>query len=101
MSLLKNNGDIDILTNKANYIKLCTATFDIYDEYKDETIYEILNNMYMDLLKIGVCADSVGIWIISDESEYENAISLTTLQDIEKYGKKDINPIVEFFKMTI
>jgi hypothetical protein len=101
LSLLSIDGDIDPSTGKAEYIKLCTANF-VNKDYSEEQIYEILNAMYIDLLNQKIeNVDSIGIWINYEDLIYENAISLMTLNDIKEYSKQEVNPIVEFFKMTI
>ena len=46
--------------------------------------------------------DSVGLWVrYNDQTEIDNSIELSVLDEIKKYGDKDIDPIKEFFKMTI
>lgn len=45
--------------------------------------------------------DSLGIWIEKDNNIYINSIKLKLLEVIKKYGSDDIDPIYEFYKMTI
>jgi hypothetical protein len=44
--------------------------------------------------------DYIGLWIYYDNSVIDNSIKLSILDDIERYGA-DINPLYEFYKMTL
>ena len=102
LSLLKKETDPDS-ENKATYSKKVTAKFTPPSDFpRTEEMFEVLlKNMHEDLLKnITGDPDSLGIWIEMDSITIDNAISLQTLDDIQKYSKEDINPIWEFFKMT-
>jgi len=46
--------------------------------------------------------DSLGVWVtFQDGLHVDNSIDLSILEDIKKYGSEDINPVFEFFKMTV
>jgi hypothetical protein len=70
----------------------------------DEFIEEILNNIFEDLMSLtkkeNIIIDYIGLWIYYDNSVIDNSIKLSILDDIERYGA-DINPLYEFYKMTL
>lgn len=45
--------------------------------------------------------ETVGLWINFNDKSIDNSIDINILKDIKKYGEKNINPILEFYKMTI
>ena len=107
LSLLKKDSDIDDNIGKAEYLKKKTVKFNIpptfFTVYRQKNIIEeLVSQMYEDLTEdLSVDADSLGLWVDYDSVILDNAISLNTLKDIGEYGKDDVNPLYEFFKMTI
>jgi len=108
MSLMKIEGDIN--DDKPEYTIKSSGTFNITPNFysnlnkkrKKELTINLLNTMYNDLLnKTKNEVDSVGIWINYNQKVYENAIKISVLSDIEKYGADDVDSIYEFFKMSI
>ena len=103
LSLLKKESDVDS-DGTASYSKKVTAKFTPPVDFpRTEEMFEaLLKNMYEDLLKNATGdPDSLGIWIEMDSITIDNALSLQTLDDIQKYAKEEINPAWEFFKMTL
>jgi hypothetical protein len=114
LSLMKRNTEIND-ESKAEYIKYISATFVMPQEYLDESPAEVnpkygkdyitalLNAILADLISKSpeADADSLGMWIKTSEHKLENAIALQTLQDIREYGKDDVDPLYEFFRMTL
>jgi len=108
LSLLVKTSDIDASTNKAEYQKLVTTRFnyktDLFPENaRKELFSKLLEQMYQDLLENDneIKATSLGIWVEINEVTFENAIDLKILNDIKRYGDKDIEPLLEFYKMTV
>ena len=102
LSLLKR--ETDVKDNTATYSKKVTVKFTPPVDFpRTEEMFEsLLEHMYQDLLKNATGdPDSLGIWIEMDSITIDNALSLQTLDDIQKYSKEDINPAWEFFKMTL
>jgi hypothetical protein len=102
LSLMKKESDIN--EGKAEYSKKISAKFKVPKNYlkDDETAEELVTNMYNDIIsKVTEDADSIGIWIEYKSTTLENAISLHTLDNIKEYSKQPINPIYEFFKLTL
>ena len=108
LSLLVKTSDIDASSNKAEYQKLVTTRFnyktDLFPKNaRKELFSKLLEQMYQDLLEndSDIKATSLGIWVEINEVTFENAIDLKILNDIKRYGDKDIEPILEFYKMTV
>jgi hypothetical protein len=108
LSLLTKTSEIDASTNKAEYQKIVTSKFnyksDLFPEdVKKEFFTKLLDQMLQDLLgyETEIEATSLGIWVEIEDKKYENAIDLRILDDIKKYGEEGINPVLEFYKMTI
>ena len=74
---------------------------DLLLEEKEDLTARLVNSMYDELRKNIKEEDSLGLWIEYNGEVLENAIKLSVLGDMIKYGAKDIDPIYEFFKMTI
>jgi len=109
LSLMKKDTDINS-EGKAEYFKQISATVKVPDDYysKDNKygvnyLKEILNSMFEDLVAKNPYpdADSLGIWIKIGSDTIENAISLQTLKDIEEYSKEDVDPLYEFFMLSL
>jgi len=114
IALMKKDGNINEF-NKAEYIRYTKAKFiispdffknpDNFYENKDneKSLEDVIQAMFNDLIKENVYeVDYLGIWVQTiNNITRENAMSLENLESIKKYSKQDINPIFEFFKMTI
>jgi len=107
MSLLTKLDD-DPSTGKTVYEKTTTVRFkytkEIFPENSREELFnKLLNQMYKDLLETDLegKTNSLGMWVELEDQKFENAIDLQVLQDIKIYGEKDVDPIVELYKMTI
>lgn len=98
------NSELDD-KGKVTYEVKTTANFKINnyvtDNFDDKNIHVLLNAIYTDVLTETNTIDSLGIWITYDDHVFENAIKIETLNDMEKLGSDDIQPIYEFCKMTI
>ena len=99
--------------NIGNFVIKCSATLNTEELLKDlifkteenylEQIHQLVSNVYDDLIKENKNnkIDTVGIWITNDKGLIlDNSIRISVLDDIKNYGVKNINPIIEFFKMT-
>lgn len=77
------------------------------DEEESSELFESflsssLDLIYNDLVKnIKAPVDSVGIWTNTGKEVLEIAMSLESLNDIQKYGEDDIIPVFELYKMSI
>ena len=124
LSLMEKDTDNSVpsIEGKENYIIRNSATFNV-EEYidkvvpKEETIVfddeftveefndfisEALRHIYGELLSVsGADYDAVGIWINTDEGEFDNSLKLSVINDLEKYGADDVNPVFELYKMTL
>jgi len=103
ISLLHKESEINS-ENKAAYSKKITAkfTFPLDFPRTEEAFSILLTEMYHDLQKHAPDdVDSIAIWIEYDNVIIENAVFIRTLDDIKEYAKEEMNPIFEFFKMTI
>jgi len=112
MSLMKKEGDTQE-EGKSTFMVKCSATLDIEtyakehnitEEQYEDFIAQSSSIIYNELLtKIDkVLVDSVGVWItFEDGMKIDNSIELSVLEDIEKYGANDVEPIKEFIKMTL
>ena len=91
LSLMKR--DTDIKEGKASYNSYISASFNITEKIDEDFIKSLLPAMLDDLNE--KCpfsdADSIGIWIKTDNGTVENAISLQTLYDIKQYSKVPIS----------
>lgn len=101
--MIKESG---INKGKADYTRTHSATFindnSVIKDINIDTLCQILESMFSDLMQTEVRnADSIGIWVIYDGIEYENAISLVNINDIKRYGDVDIQPVFEFLLMSI
>lgn len=67
----------------------------------NNNIHELLNLLYDDLIKKCSDIDHLGIWLTYDGKIIENAININTLNDMKELGADDVDPILEFCKMTI
>jgi len=104
ISLMKKEKEIEIDNGKAEYLKKISAKFLVPTNYiQNEIIAEqVITGMFDDILTNAPDdVDSIGLWIEYDSITLENAISLQTLDDIQKHSKQNINPIFEFLKMTL
>lgn len=114
ISLMKRESDYDKETGKCNYSVKLSGTLHVkklkrnpkFKEDYEGFILESASLIFDDLLKKSkesdADVDSVGLWITyEDGSIIENSIDLLVLKDMEQYGIEKINPIQEFFKMTV
>ena len=103
LSLLIREGD-NVINGQAPYRKCVTAKFKIPEESfieSEEFLNELLESMYQDIKKQAPEeADSIGIWIDNGSYILENSLYLRTLEDIRMYSSQNLNPLLEFFKMT-
>jgi len=114
LSLMKKESDINNI-GEAEYTPFISATFKMPQEYLDESpgdlngkygkeyLKSLLHAIFEDLTSKNTQydVDSLGIWIKTSERLIENAIALQTLTDIKEYSKEDVDPLYEFFKMTL
>jgi hypothetical protein len=112
MSLMEKEGKSD-QKGKYNFVVKCSALLQVnkmiddntvdeeYDDFILESaslIFEELHNQVKENGKI----ESLGLWItFNDGLEIDNSIDLSVLNDIKTYGEENINPVKEFFKMTV
>ena len=117
MSLMSKNFDEKSkIEGKSNYIIRCSAFLEVANYIKKQELIEkeyddfVLNSsklLFEELLnhkrKTNINnVDSIGVWVsFEDGMEVDNSIDLSVLNDIKNYGSKDIEPIKEFFKMTL
>jgi hypothetical protein len=109
MSLMEAKSDINESTNKAEYLVKGSAKFDITPEFYEALEQEeekdltkgLITAMYEELLQKIEDVDTVGLWIEYDGKIFENAIKIDTLGDMKKFGTEDVEPIYEFFKLTM
>jgi hypothetical protein len=107
LSLMKKESDIN--ENKADYTRHGKATFKIPQDFfnsddSEKLLEDIIEAMFDDITQKNVWSevDYLGIWIESiDDHIIENAMSLKNLESIKEYSTQNINPIFEFFKMTL
>ena len=108
MSLLQLDTEVND-ESKAEYSSLLSGTFLIPQDFfiegenHESTISDLVNQMYKDLTYNNhrYHADSLGIWITYKNIVFENAISISTLEDIRKYSVDNADPLLELLKMTI
>ena len=104
LSLLKRKTEINKKTNKADYLKKKTVkfTFPVDFPRTEEMFKALVEDMHKDLMNNAPDdIDSIAMFLEYDHIIVDNAISLQTLDDIKMYSKDDVNPINEFFKMTL
>ena len=109
MSLMEAKSDINESDNKAEYLVKGSAKFNITPEFYEALEKEeekdltkgLITAMYEELLQKIDGIDTVGIWIDYDGKIFENAIKIDTLGDMKKFGVEGVEPIYEFFKLTI
>lgn len=114
MSLMTKDSDKSKIAGKTNYIIKYSALLEVANYIKNqenvaqkEYDYFVLNSskiLFNELLKNKgkTNIDSVGIWVsFEDGLEIDNSIDISVLEDIKNYGSEDIEPIKEFFKMTL
>lgn len=85
--------------DKVQFDKLYTAKFDFSDKTRKQ-MKRICESMYLDLMKLRIDEDYIGIWIYSKNDMRSNSISIEIL-DHMKQGDKTISPLYEFIKMNI
>ena len=107
MSLLTKIDD-DSSTGKSIYDKSSTVRFkyslELFSEdIREEFFNKLLKQLYYDLLDNDndFKSTSLGLWVEIENKNFENAIDLKVLNDMKQYGEKDVEPIIEFYKMTI
>ena len=108
MSLMSLDGESKHDT-KNSYIIKVTGEFNIPGDFYDGLLKKeeedltsgLVNAMYVELIENITVEDFLGIWIDYNGKNFENAIHLNTLKDMDKFGAEDIDPVYEFFKMTI
>ena len=105
-ALMEKEKDIKD-SEKVDFIIYASATFKFLPDFSQDLsrgiLSELIESIYADLIKDKEIAkeDSLGLWIDYDDNKYENSITLDTLNLIKTHGAKDIEPIYEFFKMTL
>lgn len=72
-----------------------------YDEFIPEILKLIFEELVESASKENADVDSCGIWIDYGDDTDDNSIKLSVLRDIENYGTDSINPVYEFYKMTL
>jgi len=107
---MKKSGEINE-ESKADYIAHVSAEFKIPDGFyndlskkkKRDLVENLVETIYGDISKHNRHneADSLGLWVEYDGKILENAMSVETINDMKTYGPDGINPVYEFFKMTI
>lgn len=111
MSLGNKVTSIHLSTNKAEYDTVISSTFKYNPStfsfpIKDTSdIFNfILDQMYKELIETISNKDKYThvILIVNINNKiYDNALEINLLDDIKKYGVKDIWPLTEFYKMTL
>lgn len=113
MSLMTKDSDKSKIEGKTNYIIKYSALLEVANYIKNQEVIEkeyddfVLNSskiLFDELLKSKgkTNVDSVGIWVsFEDGLEIDNSIDISVLEDIKNYGSEDIEPIKEFFKMSL
>ena len=72
-----------------------------YDEFIPEILKLIFEELVESASKENADVDSCGIWIDYGDDTDGNSIKLSVLRDIESYGTDNVNPVYEFYKMTL
>jgi len=106
---MEAKSDINESDNKAEYLVKGSAKFNITPEFYEALEKEeekdltkgLITAMYEELLQKIDGIDTVGIWIDYDGKIFENAIKIDTLGDMKNFGVEGVEPIYEFFKLTI
>lgn len=108
MSLMEKEGPTEE-KNKNIYVVKCSGTLAVNkivdesftDEQYESVLYESANLIFNELKTSGK-GESLGLWITFEDGEQiDNSIDIAVLDDIKTYGPEDVNPIAEFFKMTL
>ena len=91
---------------KAEYEKKFTLTYERGErEHNDEFITSLCEAMYDDFVELvknqDPDVDFVGIQVTYDGKKEENAIKLSTLESMKKYGEGKLFPLYEFLAMTV
>ena len=110
LSLMKKESDID-KDNRAVYESYASCTFnipvnffgDLYNSSPENLCASLLEALYIDITNQVMHDDRnyLGMWVDYDGNVYENAIEMKTLDNIKEYGDENVNPLYEFFKMTV
>lgn len=112
LSLLEKDTSVKLVKKgEEPFIRRASAIIDIekflekpQDIFEDENDF-IKTNISMFFAELQKnndgTADSLGIWIEKDNKVYANSIDLKLLEGIKKYGSDNIDPIYEFYEMTI
>jgi hypothetical protein len=112
MSLMEKEG-VSVADGKHIYVVKCSGHLKLdelfdkdieADEEYDEFVLDSAVLIFEELQakNQGREVESVGLWVIfEDGEEIDNSIDIEVLNDIKKYGAEDIEPLKEFFKMTV
>jgi len=112
MSLMEKEG-VSVADGKHIYVVKCSGHLklneiidgSIVDEEYNNFVLDSASLIYEELLnqvKKESVVESVGLWVIfEDGEEIDNSIDIEVLNDIKRYGVEDIDPLKEFFKMTV
>lgn len=119
ISLMEKGENFSIEDGKGNYILRTTGTFEpekyLKDfafegkhlkekEYKDFVANAIMM-IYDSIIDSGDhkgALDTVGLWVVFEDDEtIDNAMDISLLESMEKYGEDGTIPILEFAKMTL
>ncbi len=96
----KDNKD-----NKADFIVHASVFFKMPDhvEISEDLFEDFIESMYIDLTTNQKISDKgyLGLWVEHDDNIFENSMSIDALNAIKQYSDIDINPIYEFFKITL
>lgn len=93
-----------IIKSSANInMKKILEEFNMNEEEYEQKFEQILTTIYEELLSENrnLNFDYIGVWIFSEEKEISNSINISLMNNMEKYGYEEINPLTEFIKMTI
>jgi len=109
MSMMEMKSDINESTGKADYVIKGSSTFQIPPDFyvnvvkeeKDDLTAELIEVMFEELSEKIIDVDTVGLWIDYNDKIFENSIKLETIHDMKKFGAEDVQPVYEFFKMTV
>jgi hypothetical protein len=99
--------------NKKNFIIKHSAKLNVQqlllsqnineDDYEDNILH-IVSTIYKELLdnKKENTINYVGLWVtFEDETTIDNSISINVFNDIKKFAIEELDPMQEFFKMTV
>lgn len=100
--------------SEGNYVVHTSGEFDVekiiensvggvtdenYEEFLEAVLKQAVDDMKGNVNSTAV--DSVGLWVETDTGVYENAMYMSVLDDMEKYGQEDVNSLYELYKMTV